>query len=931
MVKPLSLKISNVRSYQEAFINYGDSKLVYYYGLNGSGKTTIARALLFLIGMEPEDGDIRVGSDSLEVEGVFDISDISSTLMPREDILKITVFKERGKTAKYRIGEDKRRVSHSRISQYFSSIGAAPSQVFIQMGSIPLPFRSAVEEHIKRRGLIEHRRRRFSALMNLMGIRDFIGVLEEKKVDYDRVLEIYKETKLDLIDVKRNFELVKAKYQRFLEFSSTKEEIERLRRLRKVAKAHFMLSKLKEIASQYGQLCKRAKDMEREIDEKIEIQKELTQTEHRLSEEYKRLSKQLEEFEIRRNRILSDIGKIDGELKTLGQVVEPVSEKYMSFALPQIETEIKKIDKQLQVLHRKKSSLKNNIEGLKGQRQSLMRLLKERKEELNTLMNNLLEPVDEDYLSRLSSEIVDLKHQLLEMEHQYKKWQKIKQSPVMVKDTKVADIVKKVISLFIKKDLVPLESDVGLPYPSLSHFVDTQHEDIQNLLKRVFIVKTKEEADIVRAKGALAIVDGEMWDWWGLWEEPEQYISVILFQDKVEKPPMEELREKLEKLEEEYRELQLKHKKYQRQMDRMRFIEADIRSLEDKLANLPDISDMLSQMSSLDKEIEFLKQEKILLEDTRRYLQYQLLIQKRSTLQEKIKVIDKQIPDKKKIESVVARLSSVSSERLYLEKELSRQKNVLSKMRREMLSLKNEMLDLTSKLSVLDKNVLKEAVGYTGELSVASIDRQIALLEAKLAGMGNVEDVTERYKELQQTVKNVENRFKEVEKWQQEALKDLEHMKRELINSIKQIESKITVIFSDFLSTFGFDGKVSIHIDTSAPKTVGDVSVSIRSRDGDVMRLSGGEGILVAFSLYLAAWMVKTGNVHFIMIDEAQTNLDKVNFGKLLRLLLDKVPGQIHIFTMVEPPKIIADRDDTLIYHIKRNIFDMASEVMKIE
>ena len=58
-MKPLSVKIRNVRSYNVSELNYGDAKLIYYYGLNGSGKTTIARALLFLIGMEPEDQDIN--------------------------------------------------------------------------------------------------------------------------------------------------------------------------------------------------------------------------------------------------------------------------------------------------------------------------------------------------------------------------------------------------------------------------------------------------------------------------------------------------------------------------------------------------------------------------------------------------------------------------------------------------------------------------------------------------------------------------------------------------------------------------------------------------------------------------------------------------------------------------------------------------------
>ncbi len=253
-----------------------------------------------------------------------------------------------------------------------------------------------------------------------------------------------------------------------------------------------------------------------------------------------------------------------------------------------------------------------------------------------------------------------------------------------------------------------------------------------------------------------------------------------------------------------------------------------------------------------------------------------------------------------------------------------------------MTEIKSEMMNVSARLSGIDRDILEDAVSYEGDATPFSIDRQIALLRAKLEGMGYVEDVSDRYREMEKTLEAMKSRFAEVEKWQAEALEDLMNMKASLTKSIMNLQIKITEVFSEFLSTFGFDGKIEIHLDTEAPRTVGEVYVSVRSRDGvwndyDVMRLSGGEGILVAFSLYLAAWMVKTGNVHFLMIDEAQTNLDSMNFSRLLKLLVEKIPGQIHIFTMVEPPKSIAERDDTIIYHVMRNVFDMSSEVLKVE
>jgi len=936
-VRPKKLKLRNVRSYVEAILDYQDAKLIYYYGLNGSGKTTIARALLFLVGMEPEDGDIRMGEEVLEVEGIFDVSDVTSSLVPRSDVLHVHLEKQIGKKAHYRIGEDGKRISHTRLSEYFASIGASPNQVFIQMGSIPLPFRSAVEEHIKKRGISEHRRRRFTALMDLMGIRDFIGVLEEKKLDYDRVMEIYKEAKLDLIDVSRNFELIKTQYERFLEYKTVREEIEKLKTLKKVVRAASFVQQLRELASEYGSLCRKHKQMVKELKEKEVLLAETEKTEKLLSKEYKKLTEAVETFEIKKNRVLADIGKVEGQLKELGDVKEPVDDKYMPLTIPQLETEISKIEEQIKSLLRKKNTLKGKQETVKGQRESIARLLDERREELQKLIQDAPEPVDEDMMSQLAEDISSLKRRIDDIKERYKRWQaKLKQSPVVVKDERYAPVISKVLALFIDKDIAPLENTPSLPYPSLIEFVETDDEVIALLLSRVYVVESRQMADEVRSKGALAIAEDEMWDWWGIWEDPGSGLQLALSSEQIDHIETDELEAKLETMEKEYRQLQVQHKAYVRYQDRVRFVQTDIRSLEDKLRSMPDVSKIIEEIRRLDSKVEVLKHDKELAEQTLKYMRFLSLKKRRDRLYQQLETIKRDTPDKKKVEDIVARLSSATTDKRYLEKDITKLKGVVSKMKRDMLTLKDKMLAISAKLSVYDKSLLEEAAAYDGDMSVLSIDRQIAILEAKLQGMGEVEDVTDRYEEMKKTVENMKRRFEEVEKWQAEALNDLMHMKKNLIDSIKQIQVKITDIFSDFLSTFGFDGKIEIHIDTEAPKTVGDVMVSIRSRDGvwndyDVMRLSGGEGVLVAFSLYLAAWMVKTGDVHFLMIDEAQTNLDKVNFGKLLRLLLEKVPGQIHVFTMVEPPKVVADRDDALIYHITRNVFNMASEVIKIE
>ena len=936
-MRPKKLKLRNVRSYVEAILDYQDAKLIYYYGLNGSGKTTIARALLFLVGMEPEDGDIRMGEEVLEVEGIFDVSDVTSSLVPRSDVLHVHLEKQIGKKAHYRIGEDGKRISHTRLSEYFASIGASPNQVFIQMGSIPLPFRSAVEEHIKKRGISEHRRRRFTALMDLMGIRDFIGVLEEKKLDYDRVMEIYKEAKLDLIDVSRNFELIKTQYERFLEYKTVREEIEKLKTLKKVVRAASFVQQLRELASEYGSLCRKHKQMVKELKEKEVLLAETEKTEKLLSKEYKKLTEAVETFEIKKNRVLADIGKVEGQLKELGDVKEPVDDKYMPLTIPQLETEISKIEEQIKSLLRKKNTLKGKQETVKGQRESIARLLDERREELQKLIQDAPEPVDEDMMSQLAEDISSLKRRIDDIKERYKRWQaKLKQSPVVVKDERYAPVISKVLALFIDKDIAPLENTPSLPYPSLIEFVETDDEVIALLLSRVYVVESRQMADEVRSKGALAIAEDEMWDWWGIWEDPGSGLQLALSSEQIDHIETDELEAKLETMEKEYRQLQVQHKAYVRYQDRVRFVQTDIRSLEDKLRSMPDVSKIIEEIRRLDSKVEVLKHDKELAEQTLKYMRFLSLKKRRDRLYQQLETIKRDTPDKKKVEDIVARLSSATTDKRYLEKDITKLKGVVSKMKRDMLTLKDKMLAISAKLSVYDKSLLEEAAAYDGDMSVLSIDRQIAILEAKLQGMGEVEDVTDRYEEMKKTVENMKRRFEEVEKWQAEALNDLMHMKKNLIDSIKQIQVKITDIFSDFLSTFGFDGKIEIHIDTEAPKTVGDVMVSIRSRDGvwndyDVMRLSGGEGVLVAFSLYLAAWMVKTGDVHFLMIDEAQTNLDKVNFGKLLRLLLEKVPGQIHVFTMVEPPKVVADRNDALIYHITRNVFNMASEVIKIE
>ena len=936
-MKPLTLKIKNVRSYKEANIDFGNAKLIYYFGLNGSGKTTIARSLLFLIGMEPEDGDIRLGEDRLEVEGLFDVSDISTSLLPREDVLHIEVEKETGKRAHYRIGEDRRRISHRKIADFFASQGASPSQVFIQMGSIPLPFRSAVEEHIKKKGLLEHRRKRFSALMDLMGIRDFIGILEEKKLDYDRVMEIYKEAKLDLIDASRNFELIKTKYERFLEYQNTKKEIEKLKRLRKIVEVSTLIKQLRKLAEEYGKRCRERKGILKEIEEKEISLRDIEKIKKRLSAEHIALKKEIEKYEAHRGEILSSIGKIDGELSALGQVHMPTSDKFLGLSVPQIEIEIRRIEDEIKKLSRQKGKLLSKVETLKGQRESISSLLLERKEELEVLIENVPDPVDEETLRALENQIATLRKNVSDIRKRKKMWEeKLKNSPVVVKDDRYLTYIADVLATFMDKDVAPITTEIEVNYPSLDQFVETDDEDLFSLLKRVFVVPDKRAADKVRGLGALAIVDDEMWDWWGMWNKPKTVPTLALSSEKFEDTELSRMEEKLAMLESKYSTLKKKFKEYHKHQDKIRFIKADIEALEKKLESMDDPSKLMVEVKQIEDKISLLEKDKKLAETTRRYLRYLSLKEKKGKLQEKLKIIKEVVPDKSKVEDIVARLSSISSDEHYLSNQIGRLKGAAAKLKREMTGIRSEMMNVSARLSAVDRDILKEAVSYDGDATPFSIDRQIALLRAKLEGMGYVEDVSARYREMEKTLEAMKNRFSEVEKWQAEALEDLINMKESLTKSIMNLQTKITEVFSEFLSTFGFDGKIEIHLDTDAPRTVGEVYVSVRSSDGvwndyDVMRLSGGEGILVAFSLYLAAWMVKTGNVHFLMIDEAQTNLDSMNFSRLLNLLVEKVPGQIHIFTMVEPPQSIAERDDTIIYHVMRNVFDMSSEVLKIE
>ena len=940
-MKPLSVKIRNVRSYNVSKLDYGDVKLIYYYGLNGSGKTTIARALLFLIGMEPEDQDIRRGEDFLEVEGIFDVSGIVSKFIPREDRLHLYIRKERGKRAKYFIVSEngKRRVSRTKIIEYFSELNVSPSQVFVQMGSIPLPFRSAVEEHIKRRGLSEHRRRRFFSLMELMGIRNYIGVLEEKKIDYDKVMEIYKEAKLDLLEAKRNLEILQTRYERFLEYKFIKKEISKLESLKKVIAAANLLSKLRDVASKYGYLCSKLKQNQRDLNEKKELLTDINGTIGSLQKEYERITRLIEEYEKEKDSIISDIGRIDAEIKNLGHIEKPLSSKYMEFNVHQLRTEIERMDTEIKSLTRWQSKLKNRLESVKGKRKSIEDLLKEREHELSDLEKNAPEKVDNDLLKDIANKVVYTRNKINLLKEQYKKWkEKLDKTRVIVKDSKYAEIISKVLSIFLDKDIKPVSFAVsnGDEYPSLYQFIETTDERLSALMKRIFVVSNENDVDKVRARGDIAIIGDEMWDWWGKWDVADTQVDIPSLEDRGSWEDIEKLENILTELEREYNKLENMERSYNRYIDRLKFIRMDIESLKQRLRKMPNVEDLMKQLKDIDDRINSLLSSKKLAEATLYYKLLNNLIEKRDRLNRRLLKLKEDYPNSRNLEDISARLSSLLTERDFLEKDVKKLSVEIEKYKREMLSLRDTMTKLIAMLGGFSKDELAAAVNYDGEMSLASIENQLGLLRKRLSDMGNVEDVSDRYEELKKVVFGMEQRFNEINKWKESALEDLLRLKNEIINSIARFQIQLTKIFSEFLSTFGFDGKVEINIDIDAPRIDGNVVVYIKTREGvwsdyDVMRLSGGEGTLVAFSLYLAAWMIKVGEVHFLMVDEAQTNLDKVNFEKLLRLLLEKVPGQIHVFTMVEPPTIVTSRNDTVLYHVTRNIFSMYSEVVKVE
>lgn len=940
-MKPISVRIRNIRSYNASELDYGDVKLIYYYGLNGSGKTTIARALLFLIGMEPEDQDIKRGEDFLEVEGIFDVSGIVSKFIPREDRLHLYIRKERGKRAKYFVVSEsgKRRISRTKIIEYFSELNVSPSQVFIQMGAIPLPFRSAVEEHIKRRGLSEHRRRRFFSLMELMGIRDYIGVLEEKKIDYNKVMEIYREAKLDLLEAKRNLEILQTKYERFREYQAIRREIDKLESLKKVITVANLLNQFRDIASKYGSLCRIRKQNQEDLNEKKELLMDIDSTVDSLQKEYERITRLIEEYEKEKESTISDIGRIEAEIKNLGRIEKPLSSDYMEFNTHQLRTEIEKMEEEIRRLSRQQSKLKSQLESVKGKRRSIEDLLKERERELVYLEENIPEKIDKDLLKDIANKVVYTRSKLNLLKEQYKKWkEKLEKTHVIVKDNKYSEIISKVLSIFLDKDIDPVSFSVPNVdrYPSLYQFIETTDERLLALTKRIFVVSDESALDEVRARGAIAVLGDEMWDWWGKWDMPGNKVDIPSLEDRGSWEDIERLENTLSELEQEYKKLQDMERNYNRYMDRLKFIRMDIESLRQRLLKMPRVEDLLEQIKNIDNSINLLLSRKKLAEATLHYKLLNNLIEKRDRLNRRLLEIKKNYPDSRRLEDISARLSSMLTEKDFLEKDVKKLSMEIEKYKREMFGLEAEMNKLVAMLRGFSKEELDAAVHYEGEQSLASIESQIGLLKKKLSEMGDVEDVSDRYEELKKVVIGMEKRFSEINKWKDFALDDLLRLKNEIIDSIARLQDQLIKIFSEFLSTFGFDGRVEINIDTDAPRIDGNVIVYIKTKEGvwsdyDVVRLSGGEGTLVAFSLYLAAWMVKVGEVHFLMVDEAQTNLDKVNFEKLIRLLLEKVPGQIHVFTMVEPPTIVTSRNDTVLYHVTRNVFSMYSEVVKVE
>jgi len=929
------LELSNVRSYDTLGLEF-DGDFLYFFGLNGSGKTTIGRALLFLVGVEPESGDIRNGAESLEVVGGFSPENVSVPWpLDENGLFWIKVEKERGKTAKYfyKKGNQWVKTSKVRVYSFFSDVGASPSQVFLQMGAIPLPFRSASEEHIKRRGIREHRRRRFDALVDLLGLRKYVERLVDKEEELEEIDYKFREVSAKLEEAKMRFSSLKRKKQLWDEYQKLMDERNSLERAIRVSEVASVLYDMRSLAEQLGDVCRELSSIEREMARLTRIRGELTERLEAVKQELSEAKRQEEYYHRRREKISSEIYALKKRLEQIGDV-KLTEEEWQQVSTSEIS--LSDVERKMRSLSRDISSLSKKIASLQASREAMEKLLSERKTELASLLESEPEKPKKGQLEAVIRDIESLKARLRSLKRRFKNYQKVLQeAQILVKDPHIAGIVSKVLAIWSTEnrhlDVVKADAEFsGIP---LLNFVShVEDEVLENLLKRIIVVESEEERDVVRSKGAAAVWNGDIWEWWGRYLVEKGAEGVEVLPDE----SLDTLKLEISRLEQEIADktkmlsnLRKISERYQSWENRKRYIEEDIKAIEKKLDQLEDEETLNERLRGLEEKYRELENLKNILERAE-LAKEKMDIEKRIIrLERELSKLEKPDVDglRVEIEKISADLSEVKSQHRALE---GRYRSLLDDKR----ALQQQLFSLNKSLSDVDQSLLEEAVQWKGE-DVASLKGRLMAVNASIASLGQLEDVTEPYKEAEDVLHRMEIHYAEVKRWKENAERDFSALKEGLNRSLKDIANSVSSKFSEFLRRFGFDGKVSVSVTSEIPFK-GEVRVSIMSGDGDwvdydTVRLSGGEGILIAFSLYLAFWLEKVGDIHMLVVDEAQTNLDDVNFERLMELLMNDVSGQIYVMTMVEPPLKVTENPKARIYHVYRNPVTGASEVVAVD
>ncbi len=928
------LVLNNVRSYDTLRLDF-DGDFLYFFGLNGSGKTTIGRALLFLVGVEPESGDIRNGADALEVVGGFSPEGVGVPWPLDDDgLFWIKVEKERGKSARYfyKKGEQWVKTSKVRVYSFFSDVGASPSQVFLQMGAIPLPFRSASEEHIKKRGIREHRRRRFDALVDLLGLRRYVERLVDKEEELEEVGYKFREVSAKLEEAQMRFDSLRRKKQLWDEYqrlSGEKKILEKEIRLSEVAS---VLTQMRDVARRLGEVCSKLRSVEAELQEVATIRDELVDRLGVLRRELSEVKKREENYLKRREELSSKIYALKDKLQQIGDV-SLTEEEWQQVA--SIGMDVSSVDREIKSLSREISATSKRLASVQASREAMEKLLAERKAELVSLLSERPDRPDDTQLEELLRDIELLRSRLRSLKRRYEKYQKVlKRARVLVKDPAVAQIVSKVLAIWSDggKYLDVVSSQPDVSGSSLFDFVSqVEDESLEKLLKRIIIADSEEGRDLIRSKGAAAVWNGEIWEWWGKYLIEGGVEGVGIVPDE----SLDAMEAEIAKVESEIAErtkvlsaLKRQVEHYKAWESKKRYIEEDIKAIEKKLSGMEDEGELRARLNAL--EARYAELERL-----RDILKRAALVRERMDLEKKLVRLEDELarlrrPDvdglRKEIEGLSAELVEIKSRYRGLEEERRR-------LVAERDSLRKQLLSLKMSLAGVDGSLLREAVLWKGD-DVASLKGRLMAVSASLASLGQLEDVSEVFREAEEVLQRMKIHYEEVERWKERAERDFYALKEGLNRSLKDIAASVSKKFSDFLKRFGFDGKVTISVTSELPFK-GEVKVSIMAGDGDwvdydAVRLSGGEGILIAFSLYLAFWLEKVGDIHMLVVDEAQTNLDDVNFERLMELLMNDVSGQIYVMTMVEPPLKVAENPNARIYHVYRNPVTGASEVVAV-